>query len=47
MSSEEDEVFCILSTLDGSKAVGIDGISPLLVDTGKHRWTRVNSGKSR
>ena len=30
-SCEEDEVFRILSTLDGSKAVGIDGISPLFL----------------
>ena len=28
-SCEEDEVFRILSTFDGSKAVGIDGISLL------------------
>ena len=31
ISCEEDEVFCILSTLDGSKAVGIDSISPLFL----------------
>ena len=37
ISSEEDEVFRILSTLDGSDAVGIDGISPVLVDTSQHR----------
>ena len=31
ISCEDDEVFRILSTLDGSKAVGIDGISPLFL----------------
>ena len=43
ISIEEDEVFRILSTLDGSKAVAIDGISPLLVDTSK----QVNTSKHR
>ena len=46
ISSEEDEVFHILSTLNGSKTVAIDGNSPPLVDNSK-QVTGVKIGEHR